>query len=118
MTNYMKEHEIYILKMLQSEEDLLAIVTYHDRQIIWLQHERLVHLLVLIITVFALMISLIGLVILPQLGTILLFLLLLALTIPYVVHYYRLENTVQRWYKISNTLHKRIDDIGINTLNN
>jgi len=32
--------------------------------------------------------------------------LLLALAVAYVFHYYRLENTVQRWYSISNRIRR------------
>ena len=58
------------------------------------QHERLVHLLVTLafalMTIFSLAASLSQIYFLP------LFVLFLALEIPYVFHYYRLENGVQK----------------------
>jgi hypothetical protein len=36
-----------------------------------------------------------------------LLLLLLALLVPYVAHYYRLENGLQRWYHLANEIESR-----------
>ena len=72
----------------------------HKKYIRWLQHERLIHLLVTLTTSLAsLMIFLTALVTQEML-------LVLAggitglLFIGYLVYYRKLENTVQRWYKL------------------
>lgn len=58
------------------------------------QHERLIHLLVTlafaVMTIFSLLMTVQELYFMP------LFLLFLALEVPYVFHYYRLENGVQK----------------------
>jgi len=67
----------------------------------WLQHERLVHLLVLMMTVTALLFSFGAALYMPEAAAVwILVLLLSALTAAYMFHYFRLENLVQRWYLI------------------
>ena len=67
----------------------------------WLQHERLVHLLVLMMTVTALLFSFGAALYVPEAAAVwILVLLLSALTAAYIFHYFRLENLVQRWYLI------------------
>lgn len=66
----------------------------------FLQHERLIHLLVTMLMAILLFISVAayildgGLILLP------LIILLLCLVIPYIMHYYFLENTCQKLYAI------------------
>ena len=73
-------------------EDLLT-------QIAFFQHERLIHLLVTL--AFALMElgCALATVLAPTMFTAALSLLLLVLLVPYVVHYYHLENGVQALYE-------------------
>ena len=91
-----------------SYNDLVELKTFHERQIRYMQHERLIHLLVTLFFAVFFMLSLgFGSVTgsLPALGLAALTFLLLA---PYIVHYYRLENGVQRWYHLTNRIDKRI----------
>lgn len=117
MTKYMRNYEAYILKKMQEEGYDHSLLDYHLRQIQWLQHERLVHLIVLCLTVVAFLMSFVGMLLLPGIGTITMLILLSILTFAYMLHYYRLENTVQRWYRIGNTLQKSLNDIGTNEYN-
>jgi hypothetical protein len=61
------------------------------------QHERLVHLLVTLFFGLCALLTLLFLVLHPQILVGFLLLLLLVLLVPYLVHYYRIENGVQRW---------------------
>ena len=71
----------------------------------WLQHERLVHLLVLMMTVTTLLFSFGAALYVPEAAAIWIMVLLLsALTAAYMFHYFRLENLVQRWYLIENEI--------------
>ena len=79
----------------------------HLTHIGWLQHERLVHLLVLMLTAVGTMITFLLAMIEGGWLYILLFLLLM-LTGFYVVHYFFLENTVQRWYRMADALHDKV----------
>ena len=79
-----------------------AFTAYHLTQIRFLQHERLAHLLVMLFVFFAVLIVLALLVVQKSIGFLLLFILLLALAVGYVFHYFKLENTVIKWYFIYN----------------
>lgn len=67
-------------------------------QIGFFQHERLVHLIVTITFALLTMLSVLGSLVLVQLGLFLLTLLLVVLLVPYIRHYYILENGVQKLY--------------------
>ena len=71
-----------------SPEQWNAILQEHLTQIVFFQHERLVHLIVTVTIVAALMICN------PLLYA--LTLLFLVLLLPYIMHYYTLENEVQK----------------------
>ena len=107
MINYMKRHERYVKEMLEktpNRETLLNLLAYHDKQIQWLQHERLVHLIVMLSVCLFLLLSLGFTIVNPSLPCIILSTLLMILSVAYVFHYYRLENGVQRWYSLSNQI--------------
>lgn len=111
MISYMKDHENYVKEILEKNPDaekLRELLTYHDKQIKWMQHERLVHLIVMLFVCFFTLIIFAFAVIRPSLSAILLFVILLILSVAYILHYFRLENGVQKWYLISNNIrHKR-----------
>ena len=67
-------------------------------QIGFFQHERFVHLIVTITFALLTMMSVIGVLLLIQPGLLVLTILLLILLVPYVRHYYILENGVQKLY--------------------
>jgi len=111
MIDYMKQHEIYAEDSLRKNltpEDLKELLAYHDKQIQWMQHERLVHLIVTLFVCLFTIISLGLAVILGSLPAMILFVILLTLSAAYLVHYYRLENGVQKWYQISGEIRRRL----------
>ncbi len=67
-------------------------------QIGFFQHERLVHLIVTVTFAILTVLSLLGCVLEPQPAMFALTVLLLVLLIPYIRHYYILENGVQKLY--------------------
>lgn len=67
-------------------------------QIGFFQHERLIHLIVTITFAILTMLSVLGFLALVQPGILVLTILLLVLLVPYVRHYYILENGVQKLY--------------------
>jgi uncharacterized membrane protein YfcA len=70
----------------------------HLTRIGFLQHERLVHLIVMLFVALSAL-SCLGSFLLSNLSAFLIaFALLLILTLFYILHYYRLENSVIRWY--------------------
>lgn len=111
MIDYMKRHENYVKEMLENklnEEELSGFLAYHDKQIQWMQQERLVHLIVMLFVFLFTLLSFGFTVIRTSTPSIILSVLLLILSIFYVIHYYRLENGVQKWYMISNQIKQRI----------
>lgn len=112
MYKYVLKHEQWLQEQIKSSKgaasDLLA---YHNRQIAWLQHERLAHLLVTLFTAFLFVASVALFFFRPRILEGVLAVLLAVLTFFYIIHYYRLENAVQRWYIISNSLQEQIIDM-------
>lgn len=72
-------------------EDLLV-------QIQFFQHERLIHLIVTVTFAILTILSVLGCVLSPQPALFMLTALLLVLLVPYIRHYYLLENGVQKLY--------------------
>lgn len=68
-------------------------------QIGFFQHERLVHLIVTVTFAILTVLSLLGCILTPQPVMFILVILFLTLLIPYIRHYYILENGVQKLYK-------------------
>ena len=107
MIEYMKRHEFYIQEMLAKNlprKTLQELLEYHDKQISWMQQERIVHLLVMLFVCLFTLLALGFTLVITTLPCILLSALLLILAIAYIFHYYRLENGVQRWYALANKI--------------
>ncbi|MBP5185598.1 MAG: hypothetical protein J6040_00925 [Clostridiales bacterium] len=83
------------------------LLLYMNRWLLYFQHERLIHLIVTVL--FALsMILVFGIFILSgDLYILLLLALILSLLVPYIVHYFHLENGVQTLYTLIDELEKR-----------
>ena len=109
MYKYLLEQEQILLDVLKNNQDPEAAYEYAKVQIAWLSHERLVHLLVTLFISFVLILAALGFLLLqnPLFGVMALLLMILVLF--YLFHYYRLENGVQRLYKIANQIHARIN---------
>lgn len=74
------------------------VLKEHLVQISFFQHERLIHLIVTVLFALMEIISIIATVVTGYLALVALDVLLLVLLIPYVRHYYILENEVQKMY--------------------
>ena len=104
MIGYMKRHERYVRDMVEktlSQEARRDLLAYHDQQIRWMQHERLVHLLIMLFVCLFALLSLGFVLLTPTLPFFILLALLIILASAYICHYYRLENGVQKWYELS-----------------
>ena len=83
-------------------EQLLSVRTH----IGFFQHERLVHELVMILFALLTVGGILFVVVMPEIPVMLLDVLFFALLVPYVKHYYGLENGVQRLYDVYERLEK------------
>lgn len=105
----MLAHEKYVMEQIEKGVNLETLLEYHNQQIAWMQHERLIHLLVTIATGI-LMIIIMGLFLfVDTIVTRGLLLVIFILFVMYLMHYFRLENTIQRWYNISNEIWSKIE---------
>lgn len=104
MTKYAKAWEQEITLCLDHGNVTKEAFDQHLRHLSWLQHERLVHLLVMLFVAGTMMATFALLLFFKTILIMVLFMALLILVLFYVHHYYYLENTVQRWYKIADTL--------------
>lgn len=110
MGKKLKAYIISIQILLESGEDIQNIQALKDElltEISFWQHERLIHLLVTIL--FALLTMAVFMVLLfyRELSMLILLVALLSLMIPYIRHYYILENGVQTLYTFYEELTKR-----------
>jgi hypothetical protein len=98
MSEFINLHAARLEKAAFNEEFL----EFHLEQIRFLQHERLVHLLVMLFVMFCLITFFILFLFWQNIFIFGLFLLCMILTVFYVFHYFKLENTVIKWYFIYN----------------
>jgi len=93
--NYVKETDNLINKKEKVSKERLE---YHLIQIEQFQHERLIHLIVTVfVGIVAILFFLFGM-FLQNIGILLVFIILVCLFIPYILHYFLLENNVQKLY--------------------
>jgi hypothetical protein len=98
------KHEEFIKSEMgkqKNKEELAELLEYHQKQIQNFQHERLVHLLVTLFFGLGVLILFVTNLAFPSVGSAILFLVFLVMSVFYVKHYFSLENKVQRLYKIS-----------------
>lgn len=92
----------------KSREELEALRAEHLVQVSFFQHERLIHLIVTVLFALLEVISLVMVMMNPELFTLLLTVTVLILLLPYIRHYYILENEVQKMYKQYDKLSREI----------
>ncbi len=101
-----KRLQKYINEMIQKEYEGLDEVEKRDIrermliQIQFFQHERLIHLIVTVTFAILMMIAMVGFCLCETITFLILEGLLFLLLIPYIRHYYFLENGVQKLYSI------------------
>ncbi len=111
MIDYILRHEAYVRDVLagHSEKETLAeLQAYHDKQISWVQQERLAHLITMMFVCLFFLLAFGWTLIHFTAPYILLTALLLILSAAYILHYYRLENSVQRWYSLSAQIREKL----------
>ncbi len=79
-------------------EKIDGIMKNHMTQIGFFMHERLVHLIVTVLFAIGTFMTIFTYLALENMGLLMLTLLLIILLIPYIKHYYLLENGVQKMY--------------------
>lgn len=107
---YCRDHEKYIEKHLAAGDDLLQLLNWHEKKLSWIQHERLVHLIVMVMSVAVELVIVLIVLFHPETWpwSAVIMLGWMILVVLYIRHYFVLENTVQHWYRIAEELHNKI----------
>lgn len=112
MRKYMTEYLSRIEGLLKQDAalDYDELIRTHLQKIAFMQHERLVHFLVTMLFAVGLFLMM-GTFLMAETVLLLpLLFLILILLIPYILHYYFLENAVQKMYRIYDELnHRRLE---------
>ena len=74
-----------------TKEDMLNHISFY-------QHERLIHLIVTVFVGISAILFFLAMIYFERLELIVIFAVLLLLFIPYIIHYYFLENSIQKLY--------------------
>jgi hypothetical protein len=115
MWEYLKLHEEYIKEVLAKNPGpkiCAKVLAFHEIQIARMQHERLIHLLVTLACCLFLLLTMGFTLVHFTLSGALMSALFLVLVCAYLLHYFRLENGVQRWYKLANKLKEFAEKTG------
>ncbi len=103
MKRFCREHESRVMAAMEAGEATEELQEEHLRMIAWVQHERLVHLIVTVMVVLCELFTVDLVLLHPELGIVpaVIMLGLAVLLGFYFWHYFFLENTIQRWYRIA-----------------
>lgn len=99
LTAYMKSVEEKLGKC-SSMKEWQKIFDEHKDKIVFMQHERIVHFLVTMMFALILTILICTLLFTQNLAILILVTIMVVLIAFYIKHYYFLENTVQKMYKV------------------
>lgn len=103
--NYARQSEIWLIELLEAGEDPEVLLQVHLEKLHWFQHERLIHLIVLCLSVIMSMSALLLLILSSSSAlTLVLTGVFGVLSVLYLIHYFKLENLVQHWYHVVDCL--------------
>ncbi len=110
MITRLKTHEAFIQRIItENDKDTNwhTLAKLHERNIGYFQHERMIHLFVMLTTCLATLFSFFFTLLLDTPAFFFFTFILLVLSIAYVIHYFQLENGVQRLYRLSDAIDKK-----------
>ena len=102
MKKRIQSYMAYMDQQLENNDSGLSyeeLCIQHEKQLAYFMHERLVHLLVTLTFAILAFVTFFMAVMNFSIGMIVLFFAFLILLIPYIMHYYLLENSVQYMYR-------------------
>lgn len=103
MTEYLTNYMNIIAERLDkchNKPELERILAEHMDKIAFMQHERIVHFLVTMLFALVLSIFMVGMLLTDNIMLLVLVTIIVVLLAFYIKHYYFLENTVQKMYKV------------------
>jgi hypothetical protein len=111
MKRFCLDHEQELSQVLANHAVTPEVLQRHLERLRWLQHERLVHLIVLVLTAFTELFT-VDLTLLHPVthpGAAVMMLVLAVLLGFYFRHYFFLENHTQHWYRLTMELEQALD---------
>ncbi len=114
MTEYLKTYMKTAAERLENASDKLTLeelLAEHKDKIAYMQHERIVHFLVTMMFAIVLTIFMSALCFTENLALLLLVTIILVLLAFYIKHYYFLENTVQKMYRVYDDILSKLRNI-------
>ena len=113
ITKYVKDHESYINGFLNSNNKVeKRNLLYHEKRMLFLQHERLIHLVVTFMTLVAALLFTILIYVsdgMFELTFAFVGIILYILFACYIKHYFFLENHLQYWYVLYDKLMELVE---------
>ena len=113
MTEYLTDYMNTVAERLDkcsNSNELDKILAEHMDKIAFMQHERIVHFLVTLMFTVILSIFMVGMLLTENIMLVVLVTIIIVLLIFYIKHYYFLENTVQKMYKVYDRILKMQED--------
>jgi hypothetical protein len=112
MTDFLNKYLIEINEKLKDnkKQGWKAVLENHREIIGFMQHERLIHLMVTLTFGILFVISMMFSLVYQFPVLIVMDFLLLVLLVPYIFHYFKLENGVQKLYWIDKLIREKIED--------
>lgn len=108
LTNYMKETAEKLEKC-SSLRELDRLISEHKDKIAFMQHERIVHFLVTMMFALILAVFMCAFIFSENIMLLLLVTIIIVLLAFYIKHYYFLENTVQKMYRVYDEMLAKAD---------
>lgn len=113
MTEYLTDYMNTVAERLdncRTKNELDIILSEHMDKIAFMQHERIVHFLVTMLFALVLSIFMVGMLLTDNIMLLVLVTIIIVLLAFYIKHYYFLENTVQKMYKVYDRILKMQED--------
>ena len=114
MTEYFKRYRSFVASCLEDKDyDFAKLLDYHKEHIAFFQHERLIHLIVTVLFALCTVMTFIAIAVWQVMILIPLAIAFLVLLVPYIKHYYFLENQTQLLYKDYDKIYRREHNFGL-----
>lgn len=104
---FLSDHDAQSGGQENAGQALDRLLSYTERWLLYFQHERLIHLIVTVLFALSALIVFGIFIVVQSLYILVLEGLILVLLVPYIFHYFNLENGVQRLYDLVDELVKR-----------
>jgi hypothetical protein len=110
MTDFLNKYLGEINKKIKNsgDQDWKVVLKHHRETIKFIQHERLVHLLVTLAFGIKFLVVMVLTLIYPKAVLLVMDGLILVLLVPYIFYYFKLENGVQKLYWIDKLIQEKI----------